>query len=97
MLFKDYVITVDGCDKTDSVKQWTKTTNGYDIVFNSSDKVYSYGESRVEIVCLKEKIDCASSRVFVNDALQENVLEIHDYGKLKKMFFNNCQLRIITD
>ncbi|MBB5143059.1 AAA domain-containing protein [Desulfovibrio intestinalis] len=97
MLFEDYVITVDGCDKTDSVKQWKKTANGYDIVFNSNDKVYSYGGSRVEIVCLKEKIDCASSRVFVNDALQENVLEIHDYGKLKKMFFKNGQRRIITD
>ena len=97
MLLKDYLITVGGCDKTDSIKQWNKTANGYEIIYNSSDKVYSYGGSRVEIVCLKGKIDCASSRVFVNDALQENVLEIHDYGKLKKMFLKNGQRRIIKD
>lgn len=89
---KSCIIIIDDKDKTVSIAKCEKTSSGYDVVFKSNNKKYSYSLNRIQVLPLIGTVDCNDSKVYVNGIHQKNVSRILDYGEWKKLIFENGRI-----
>lgn len=76
----DTMILVRGTDKTDSILSCHRHNGKCDIVYRSSDRVYSYSSTNVEILKLVEEIDPKSVVFRVNGQILTEIEKILCFG-----------------
>ena len=85
----DALAIVNGEDKTDSIRSMKYNHGKFDIIFNTSAKVYSYNADHVKILDIKRRIDPNACICKVRGCTLTRVAQILDFGLFYRIIREN--------
>ena len=83
---KEYMLLINGQDKTDSVAHFCFHNGMCEVVYTGSPKAYHYYAEKVQLLKLQRRIDPSECVVTVDGNPLSQVDEILDFGPFYRFF-----------
>lgn len=85
MAKKQELILIDGVDRTASVQSLKQQDEGCRVVFQNSEKEYTYPQERVQVLPLVRRIDPGTVVVTAEGRVRKDLTAILDYGSFYRL------------
>ena len=83
---KEYMLLINGQDKTDSVASFRYQNGMCDVVYATSPKPYRYHAEKVQLLKVQSRMDPSQFLISVDGSSLSQVDEILDFGAFYRFF-----------